>query len=142
MCRSGGGNCTAHICCREKVLVLNHVELFFPHKQRKNPKKSVYVSVKTYLLVALVVLLWLILRCTGNLQPFWRSAPCQLYRPLFLQCLIFILVALCRCIQGPNAIASDGLQPWQAWSSDCVCRHTQPWRLGSGLGGNHPLRNA
>lgn len=51
----------------EKVLVLNHGELFFPHEQRKNTKKSLYVSVKTYLLVAFVVLLWVILRCTGNL---------------------------------------------------------------------------
>lgn len=109
---------------------------FFPHEERKNTKKSFYVSVKTYLLVVFVVLL-------GNPQMHWKFAAfleeCPL-PALYLQCLIFILEAWCRCMQDPNA--SDGLQPWQAWSSDCVCRHTQPWRLGSGLGGNHPLCNA
>lgn len=125
-----------------RKLVLNHDELVFPREWRKSTNKSLHVSVKTHLLVAFVVLLWVVLRCTGNLQPFWRSAPCQLYRPPSLQRLISILVALCRCMQDPNAFARDGLQPWQAWSSDSVCRHTQPWRLGSGLGGNHPLCNA
>lgn len=96
---------------------------FFPVNREKIQRRVLYVPMKTSLLVPVVVQLWLILRCTGNLQPFWRSAPCQLYRPLFLQCLIFILVALCRCIQDPDAFASDGLQPWQAWAVT-VCAGT------------------
>lgn len=124
MYRSEGGNRTEHIWCREEVLVLNQDERFFPCEQGKNTKKSLCVFVKTCLFVVFVVLLWVILRCTGNLQPFWRSAPCQLYRPLFLQCLIFILVALCRCIQDPGAFVSGAaaLAGMELWL--CVQAHS------------------
>lgn len=126
---------------KEKVVVLNH-ELFFPHEQRKNTK-SLYVSVKAYLLVAFVGLLWVILRCTGNLQPFWRNAPCQLYRPLFLQCLNFYFGSfvqvhagskcLCKwwaavlagmelwlCVQAHSAMKAGFRSRWKSSPLQCI----------------------
>lgn len=106
MCTSGEGNCTDQIFCREKVLVSDHVEkIFFPMSRKKYKKEyvCVCVSAKAYPLVALVILQWLILRCTRNLQPFLEECLSQLFGPFFLQCLGFILIALCRCIWDPNA---------------------------------------
>lgn len=92
---------------------------FFPHEQKKIQRRvCVYacVSVKTYPLVALV-LEWLILRYIRNLLPFWGSAPCQLFGPFFfLQCIIFVMITLCRCIWEPNAYVCK----WQTAASACT----------------------